>query len=138
MDDHSQAGYHEIPHTADWKLEVWAPDLPGLLEQAARGMAALAGARQEAGPSRPVRLRLEASDPERLLVSFLSELLYLGESEGLVFQKFDLALKDGWLEASLDGMPLSGVDKEIKAVTYHNLKIRSSPRGLETEIVFDV
>jgi SHS2 domain-containing protein len=28
--------------------------------------------------------------------------------------------------------------KEIKAVTYHNLSIRETERGLEAEIVFDV
>jgi SHS2 domain-containing protein len=28
--------------------------------------------------------------------------------------------------------------KEIKAVTYHNLKIQPGVRGLETRIVFDV
>jgi len=26
-------GYREVEHTADWELEVWAADLPGLLEQ---------------------------------------------------------------------------------------------------------
>ena len=36
-------GYREIEHTADWELKVWAPDLRGLLEQAARGMYALSG-----------------------------------------------------------------------------------------------
>jgi len=30
------------------------------------------------------------------------------------------------------------LDKVIKAVTYHNLSIRSIPTGYETTIVFDV
>jgi SHS2 domain-containing protein len=30
------------------------------------------------------------------------------------------------------------MEKEIKAVTFHNLAIHESERGLEVEIVFDV
>ena len=36
-------GFREHAHTADWELEVWAPDLPALLEQAAHGMYAISG-----------------------------------------------------------------------------------------------
>ena len=25
------AGFRELEHTADWQLEVWAPDLPGVV-----------------------------------------------------------------------------------------------------------
>jgi SHS2 domain-containing protein len=45
IDSNQVAGYREREHTADWELEVWAPDLPRLLEQAARGMYRLAGLR---------------------------------------------------------------------------------------------
>ncbi|MFC2053874.1 archease, partial [Chloroflexota bacterium] len=31
------AGFREIEHTADWELEVWAPDILELLKQAAIG-----------------------------------------------------------------------------------------------------
>jgi SHS2 domain-containing protein len=44
------------------------------------------------------------------------------------------------LEAS-DGeslLPLLRLEKEIKAVTYHNLKIHQGPAGFNTTIVFDV
>ena len=43
------SGFREREHTADWELEVWAPDLPGLLVQAARGMYWLMGARLQEG-----------------------------------------------------------------------------------------
>ncbi len=43
------SGFREKDHTADWELEVWAPDLPGLLVEAARGMYWLMGARLEHG-----------------------------------------------------------------------------------------
>ena len=61
-------GYREVEHTADWELEVWATDLPGLLEQAARGMAQLSGMRLQVEPRVARSLSLSANDPETLLV----------------------------------------------------------------------
>ena len=38
----------------------------------------------------------------------------------------------------MEGGTLRSQEKEIKAVTFHNLEVRESERGLEVEIVFDV
>ena len=132
------AGFREISHTADWQLEAWAPDLSGLLEQAAAGMYALAGIRLQPGPRIQRSLRIERSDPERLLVAFLRELLYLSERERLAFDQLNLHQDENTLEADLFGGLIANQDKEIKAVTYHNLVIRSDEQGLSVNIVFDV
>jgi SHS2 domain-containing protein len=132
------SGYREIEHTADWELEVWAPDLPALLEQAARGMAALAGMRLEEGPRLERQLQVRGSDAESLLVAFLAEVLYCAEQEGIGFDEYHLALEGDHLEARLGGAWLASIDKEIKAVTYHRLEVRQAGRGLEVNIVFDV
>ena len=134
----SQAGFREIEHTADWQLEVWAPDLLALLEQAARGMNALSGVQIEQGPVQQRIFVLPATDSEKLLVSFLSELLYAQERDGLVFVSFNLTLHEDRLLARVEGVPLHSLDKEIKAVTYHNLRLRQTQRGVEARIVFDV
>jgi SHS2 domain-containing protein len=134
----SIAGFRELEHTADWELEVWAPDLAGLLEQAARGMLALSGVRLNDSPRQKRRLSLQADDAERLLVSFLSELLWLGESEGLGFDSYDLQVDGFRLQAELEGALIACLAKEIKAVTFHNLQIVTGARGLEARIVFDV
>ena len=138
------AGYREIEHTADWELEVWAPDLPGLLEQAARGMQHLAGLKLQDAPARQLELQLTAADAESLLVAFLGELLFSMEQQLMGFCDFDLQVNPlpdhaGLeLHASLQGQPLLALDKEIKAVTYHDLAIASGPQGLQTRVVFDV
>jgi len=137
------AGYCEHAHTADWELEAWAPDLPALLETAARGMYAISGTRLAAGPRQAQSLALNAPDAESLLVKFLGELLWLAQQDGLAFDTFDLDVQTGpdgmlALHAVLDGAPLAGCEKEIKAVTYHNLAIRSQAGRLEVNIVFDV
>ena len=133
------AGYREIEHTADWQLEAWAPNLAGLLEQCARGMQALSGVRldMQAQPNGRT-LELAAADPESLLVNFLSELLYISEQEGSGVERFDLHLQGLNLHARLRTRPLIGLSKEIKAVTYHNLEVASTPEGLRTQVVFDV
>lgn len=134
----AQAGYREVEHTADWELEVWAPNMVSLLEQAARGMYALAGARLSEGSRASRSIQVQAFDQETMLVSFLSELLYLGEMEGLAFDEFPLTLQGDTLKCELQGAPLVSIDKEIKAVTYHNLAVTQSERGLQVNIVFDV
>lgn len=132
------AGFRERPHTADWELQVWAPDLAGMLVQAALGMYALCGVRLQAHPRQKRTLHLTASDAESLLVRFLQELLYLSEMEGLAFDDLELRIANNHLEARLQGAPIAGLEKEIKAVTYHNLRIEQTPHGFETRIVFDV
>lgn len=138
MTEQPEAGYREVEHTADWQLEVWAPDLPLLFAQAALGMYALSGTRLGPEPRVVREIDLQGQDPESLLVSFLTELLYLGESQGVGFDGFNLQLNGDHLFAKVEGAPIQAQSKEIKAVTYHNLEIREISRGLEVSIVFDV
>ena len=132
------AGYRERPHTADWALDVWAPDLATLLQQAAMGMNALMGLQLRSDSRITRRLDLPAADRETLLVSFLTELLYFAGRDDVGFDAFDLTLNGDRLAADLSGAPIEAQAKEIKAVTYHNLEIRQTERGLEATIVFDV
>lgn len=131
-------GFQERPHTADWALDVWAPDLIGLLQQAARGMYALMHARQQAEPRESYRFEIAVPDREALLVTFLSELLYFTQRDDVSFDRFELTLDGERLIAEVEGAPIESVAKEIKAVTYHNLAVRDTARGVEATIVFDV
>lgn len=138
MSSPTASGYRELPHTADWELQVWAPDLISLLEQAAKGMYHLAGARIESNTRHTRRIELKYSDPEILLIDFLTELVYLVDTEGLAFDDFGLQLSRDRLIAVITGGPLVSINKEVKAVTFHNLTVRTTRRGLEANIVFDV
>jgi SHS2 domain-containing protein len=138
MTEKPSSGYLEISHTADWALKVWAPDLLGLFEQAAHGMYALLQIQLQPGGRYKCPVDLTAEDAEGLLVSFLSELLYLTEQEGLGFDDFDLLIEESHLTGQMIGAPVESQGKEIKAVTYHNLIIQKTVQGVETTIVFDV
>lgn len=135
----SQFGFRERAHTADWELEVWAPDLATLLEQAAQGMYALSGVRLDVSNPQERSLALQAEDAEGLLVRFLTELLWLEQEEQLGFDHISVHVDGKFnLWAELCGARITWLDKEIKAVTYHNLKVDTTPQGLHVNIVFDV
>jgi SHS2 domain-containing protein len=131
-------GFREVAHTADWELEVWAPDLGTLLVQAARGMYHLADAKLSSHPRLTRKIEFPFQEPETLLIDFLTELIFLAETEGLAFDQYELQFVGNHLIALVSGAELESISKEIKAATYHNLKIRESERGLNANIVFDV
>jgi SHS2 domain-containing protein len=131
-------GFEELPHTADWSVRVWAQDLASLFMEAARAMNALSGTVAGQGPRLKRTFEAQAPDAESLLVAFLSELVYLQEQENLAFERFELQIHEPQLKVNMEGGPVDRVDKAIKAVTYHNLRIERTDRGLEATIVFDV
>jgi SHS2 domain-containing protein len=138
MQENSESGFLELAHTADWALKVWAPDLARLLETAAHGMHVLMEIQLAQQTRVSLPLEIEAYDGESLLVAFLSELLFLGEDQGLAFDRFDLEIQEFRLRGMLHGAPLESQRKEIKAVTYHELEIVPRDGRLEATIVFDV
>ena len=131
-------GFEEIPHTADWSLRVWAGDLEGLLAESARGMYWLTGAELVDKPRITKTFEAVEPDDESLLIAFLSELVYYAEQEYAGFDEFEFSTKNDRLKVEMRGAPLNAVSKVIKAVTWHNLKIEKTARGLEVQIVFDV
>jgi SHS2 domain-containing protein len=134
------AAFEEIEHTADVSLRLRARDLSDLLRHAAEGMSSLLVTDLAAVPvTQEEHFDLEAYDAESLLVNWLSELAYIAESEGVVFSQFDLSyVTPTRLQAVARGGRVSNLNKYIKAVTYHNLKIIETAEGLETTVVFDV
>lgn len=142
-------GFEEISHTADWSVRVWAEDLPSLFAESARAMNMLAGVKTGTSPRVKRIFESDGADSESLLVAFLSELVYCQEQENLAFELFELKVeepaltgaavsKGQTLKVEMVGAEILSVDKAIKAVTYHNLKIERTSRGLEVTLVFDV
>jgi SHS2 domain-containing protein len=131
-------GFDEIEHTADCSIRVWAPDLPSMFAEAARGLNCIAGARLGNGHRLGRKLSLRGADDESLLVSFLTEMLIAQEQESLGFDEFDLRITPGRLSGSVRGAALESLEKPIKAVTFHGLRIEKTAQGCEAEIVFDV
>jgi SHS2 domain-containing protein len=132
------AGYREIEHTADRELQVWGPDLVSLLKTAAEGMYFLLSTKLASSPIEVRKFEIAYVDRESLIVDFLSELLFIGEDEGIAFDDFDLRIGANTLTIMAHGSPIQKQGKEIKAVTYHGMQVIETERGLEVCIVFDV
>ena len=131
-------GFEELPHTADCALRIWAPDLEALFVEAALGLNELAGARLGGAAPTVREISLRSSDAESLLVAFLTDLIFFQEHENLGFSHFRLRLSGDTLSGSIEGSRLAFLTRPIKAVTFHNLRIRRTGRGQEVDIVFDV
>ena len=131
--------YQEIEHTADWALRVWAPTREALFVDAAEGMYALAGAQPAAASAERLGVELHGEDYESLLAAWLQEWLYYTEMRQLVFDGFEIQrLTPREVRGSANGRPAAHLDKLIKAVTYHNLRIEAKDGGYDVTVVFDV
>ena len=132
--------FKEVEHTADHALKISGPDLESLFISAARGMTSLmvAGAMKISGEIEKT-FEIDAIDTESLLVEWLSELAYWAEAEMWVFKTYRIQnLTANHLAVTATGGKVPALEKNIKAVTYHNLKIIETPLGLEATVVFDV
>ena len=133
-------GFEEVEHTADRALRIFGTNLTELFLSGAAGLTHLMAADvSKISTEIEKSIKLEAVDAESLLVEWLSELAYWAESEMLVFKKFRIQKATAThLQAKVFGGKASMLEKQIKAVTYHNLKIIRTSKGLEATIVFDV
>jgi SHS2 domain-containing protein len=70
---------------------------------------------------------------------FLEEILFYGEDEGMGFYEYEIIIeKEYYLKAKIHGGMIGKQQKEIKAVTFHNLNVAETESGYEVVIVFDV
>ncbi|MHB9155919.1 MAG: archease [Endomicrobiales bacterium] len=131
-----------LPHTADIGLAAFGKTLPELFENAARGMFALLSPGGTEGERSSGRVETSGIDAESLLVNWLSELLYASTAKKALpvsisvkeWSPLHIAAEVCWrkIPAGLR------VQREIKAVTYHGLKVRQAGAGFEATIIFDV
>ena len=135
--------YDEIPHTSDLAVRIYGKTVPELFENAAYAMFNLTGDINNLKTDEVDKVEVSASDNETLLISWLSELLYLAYSKKALFSEFHIiSLKENKLIAEIKGEKISGdksrLRSEIKAATYHDLEIKKTSAGFEVTIVFDV
>jgi len=135
--------YELIEHTADIGVRVRGADLKFLAENAAAAMFDIIRAGQEItrGANRKMIVRQKGQGREELFVNWLNELLSLSSAKGLVFTGFKVKkFSETSLDAEVSGSDISGYKgiKEIKAATYHGLKIEKQKQGWLAEVIFDV
>lgn len=143
--------FEVVPHTADLKIRAYGINLEELFKNALKGMFTCIK------PQSPQihyqhdlitiskytvehKVIIESDNQEQLLVDFLSEALYLSDTNNEAY--FDAtfnALEDTYLESIIYGVKVTGFElSEIKAVTYHDLEIEQIDSLWVATLVFDI
>ncbi len=135
--------YEHFEHTADLGLRVRAADLNALFAEA--GAALFAAVVEDLTTVRPlqqVEVRLAGDDLEYLLFDWLRELLYRFDGEHLLLGRFEAKVSAAGLEGTAWGEPLDRarheLGHEVKAVTYHGLKVERTADGWLAEAIVDI
>ena len=133
------SGFEEIEHTADLSLKVWASTVEDLFVKAVSGLNQIICAEiNNEVEAISKELNLDGIDMEDLLVSLLSEINYLLQAERLSTDICKIRILSGKLSAEVLLKQIIGYKREVKAVTYHNLKINHKDNIYSTVIVFDI
>lgn len=137
------AAFEVIEHTADIGIRAFGVTEEEAFETSAAGMFSLITSTEDGKDSREFLVEVEAEDRETLLVEWLNELLYIFESKGVILNRFQITeLGETHLKGKAWGEPLDEskheLDNDIKAVTYHMLKVEKSNGRWKAEVIFDV
>jgi SHS2 domain-containing protein len=137
-------GMHEVfEHTADLGLRIRAADLNALFAESAQALFEtivpdLASVRA----SQKVEMVLTGDDRAYLLFDWLKELLFHFDAKHLLFGKFAVHVCGNGLTAAAWGEPLDParhvLEHEVKAITYHGLRVEQTPDGWEAEVIVDI
>lgn len=130
-------------HTADLGLRIRSTTLEELLKEAAQGLLAMLVANPES--VRAVQTRaftLTATDASYLLFDWLNELLYAFETDKLLLREFEIEIVNDRLEATCRGESMDParheMDHEVKAITYHGLRVEQMANCWEAEVIVDI
>ena|SRR5579884_2196382 len=135
---------HEFfEHTADLGLRVRAADLETLFAEAATALfEAVVDNLESVRPLRSVAVRVAGTELEYLLFDWLKELLYRFDAERLLFSRFAVRLTPEGLEGTAEGEELDPqrheLGHEVKAITYHGLRVEKSDGEWLAEVIVDI
>jgi len=132
--------YKLLEHTADAMVEAYGKDLGERFGNAAYAMFDLMTDLKKVEPKGELRITLSGESRDQLLVDFLEQLLFLHETEDLIFSKFEVKTDGKKLEALVWGEKFDEKKHSkrtvVKAITYHRMEFNDE-KGTVT-LLFDV
>jgi len=136
--------YEPLEHTAEAGVIARGATLAEAFANAAEGMYSLVLELEGVREREEREVALEGESLESLLADWLQELVFLTETEGLVFRRFAVdELSEAGLRARAWG---ERFDPErhrshnvmVKAVTQHLLEIAPEDGGYRVQVLFDI
>jgi SHS2 domain-containing protein len=135
--------FETFEHTADLGLRVTAASREELFVEAARGLFSIMVT--DLDTVQPVVRRsytIPGVEDDYLLFDWLNELLYTFESEKLLLSQFDVSIASGRLQASASGEVMDlqrhRMEHEVKAITYHGLRVEHTDSAWLAEVIVDI
>jgi SHS2 domain-containing protein len=135
--------FEVLDHTADIGLIVYGEDLKSLFENAGKAFFHLITDLKKVRLRTEKRIKIRKESLERLMVDWLTELLYLHEVENLLFKEFKVeSVGEEGLRAKVKGEAFQEgvhvIKTGVKAVTYHQIEVRKEKEGWRAQIIFDL
>ena len=135
--------YEFFDHTADLGLRVRSTDLDALFREAAEGLFAIIVEDVPVVPgAERMEFRLQGERNDYLLFDWLNELLYVFDTRRLVFRDFVVTVTAEGLTATANAQPLDDSRHrplhEVKAITYHGLRVEQIDGGWLAELIVDI
>jgi SHS2 domain-containing protein len=135
--------YETFEHTADLGLRIRTADLNTLFAEAAEALfSTIVDDLGTVVAVQKVKVAFTDDDREYLLFDWLKELLYRFDSEHLLFSRFEVHVSDTGLTGTAWGEPLDrdrhALAHEVKAITYHGLKVEKTADGWLAELIVDI
>lgn len=132
-----------INHTADVGLIIYGSNMKQLFSNAAHSLVGLIVEPELISAKKERYVSVYAENYESLLIEWLNELIYLFDAEHILFGKFKIIhLSSGQLIAVCYGETVNrfkdSIKREVKAATYHMLKIDKRKRGYRAQVIFDL
>ena len=129
-------------HTADVGIIAYGTDMKEAFANAAKGLFSLIAELDDVDEVAYRDIKLTTTDQESLLVEWLNELIYLFDTENIIFKRFDITeISDTHLKARSYGQEVDSSKHKlktgVKAATYHMLKIDQS-NGSRVQVLFDI
>jgi SHS2 domain-containing protein len=131
-----------LDHTADAGIIAYGADMKEAFANAARALFSLITELENVDETSQRDIELTAPDQENLLVAWLNELIYLFDTENILFKRFDITRLNGTrLKARSYGEKVDSSKHKlkmgVKAATHHMLKIDKSD-GCRVQVLFDI
>jgi SHS2 domain-containing protein len=137
-----QPGYEVLEHTADAGIIAHGRTLEEAFVHAAEGMYSLMVDLDTVRETAVRDVEAAGAGRTRLLSKWLLELLFLTETEGLLFRRFEVHIDDGTLRCRAHGEPLDperhALGAAIKGVTRHMMEVEEEDGGVRVRVLFDI
>jgi SHS2 domain-containing protein len=133
-----------ISYTADVGIRARGKDLPEAFSGTARGLFSLITDLSSIKEVTFRDVKISAADPETLLVDWLNELVFLFDTEMLLFGRFQVEISAcNSLTARCWGEKADrtrhSIKRGIKAATLHNLKVEQLKNGAyQVQVLIDI